>query len=374
MLRIVRGVCRARTTSPTSCAPTRAARALAAFALATLALVTAGATAAEPASGIPATGAAGVDTSAAAQPAPAYPLQVGHPAWVDVSVATLWRSPSSPRPVDRPALTYPVQVRRWLADMSLTQRRGLWHRADTDAVLGERARVVALRPGWAKVVVPDQPTPLDRRGYPGWVPRRQITARPPADSTQRVTVVHRTAWLRSDDASADRRLEVSFGTRLPYLGVADGWVRVAMPRGGVRRVAESAVSVHRPGDPALPATRADIVRSATMFKGLPYLWGGLTGFGFDCSGLTWMDYRVHGITIPRDARPQSMSGTPVRVGQRRPGDLLFYATDGVVHHVSMYVGHGMMVHAPHTGSSVQVIPVATPAYQREYAGARRYLR
>lgn len=116
------------------------------------------------------------------------------------------------------------------------------------------------------------------------------------------------------------------------------------------------------------------MRAATMFVDLPYLWSGLSGFGFDCSGLTWLDYRTHGMVIPRDARPQSMSGTVVRAGNLRKADLLFYATDGVVHHVSMYIGDGKMVHAPRTGSTVQVIPKNTWAYAREYAGARRYLR
>jgi len=58
----------------------------------------------------------------------------------------------------------------------------------------------------------------------------------------------------------------------------------------------------------------------------------------------------------------------------RRGDLMFYATDGRVHHVSMYVGRGRMVHAPGTGQSVEVVATSTPAYRSEYAGARRYLR
>lgn len=296
-------------------------------------------------------------------------LRVGHPAWVTVSVATVWRSRTSPHRVDRPALAHPVRIRRWLSRMSLDQRRSLGGRADTQAILGERVRVVALRPGWARVVVPDQPSQLDRRGYPGWVPVRQLTAKTPAHSARRVTVTARLTYLRSDDAAADRRLEVSYGTRLRYLGRAGRWVRVALPSGAVRRVRAAAVSVHRPGEPALPATRRDLVRAATMFVGLPYLWSGLTGFGFDCSGLTWLDYRTHGIVIPRDARPQSMSGTVVRAGKRRKGDLIFYATNGIVHHVTMYIGHGRVVQAPHTGSSTQVTPVA----RYEYAGTRRYL-
>ena len=140
--------------------------------------------------------------------------------------------------------------------------------------------------------------------------------------------------------------------------------------GVVRRVLRSAVVLHLPGEPALPPSNDSLVDTAMSFVGLPYLWAGLSGFGLDCSGLTWLDYRVHGITIPRDALPGSRSGTPVT--QPRPGDLMFYATDGLVHHVSMYVGNGTMVHAPRTGSRVQVIATSRPAYSSEYAGARRY--
>ena len=143
------------------------------------------------------------------------------------------------------------------------------------------------------------------------------------------------------------------------------------PGGVPARLSRSAVAVHPDGEPALPPTRASVVRTATMFRGLPYLWSGTSGFGLDCSGLTSLDYRVHGITIPRDSSPQSENGTAV--AHPRPGDLRFYATDGNVHHVSMYLGHGRMVHSPGTGQTVEVIATSTPGYAEEYAGARRYL-
>jgi cell wall-associated NlpC family hydrolase len=222
------------------------------------------------------------------------------------------------------------------------------------------------------VVVPSQPSQLDDRGYPGCVPRRQITARPPVSSARRATVVVRTAWLRTDRPDAARVLQISFGTLLPVVGLTDRYVRVATPDGVVRRVSRSAVVLHQAGEPALAASRSSLVGTARSFLGLSYLWAGLSGFGLDCSGLTWLDYRVHGITIPRDALPQSRRGTPV-IGLRR-GDLMFYATDGRVHHVSMYVGNGKMIHAPGTGQRVQIVATSTPAYSSEYVGARRYLR
>lgn len=298
-------------------------------------------------------------------------LGVGRDAWVAVSVATLWRSPDSPRAVDAPALTRPVHMEQWLSGMSLAERRGLYHRADTQALLGDRVRVVGLKPDWAKVVVPSQPSQLDARGYPGWVPRRQLTAVTPSASPRRATVVTRTTWLRTDRADGRRLFRISFGTRLRVRGTTGDSVRVVSPTGAVRRLAKSAVVVHDRSDPALAPGRRSLVRTARSFLGLPYLWAGLSGFGLDCSGLTWLDYRVHGIQIPRDALPQSQHGARVRTP--RPGDLMFYAANETVHHVSMYVGGGRMIHAPGTGQSVQVIPTSTPAYRSEYAGARRYL-
>jgi gamma-D-glutamyl-L-lysine dipeptidyl-peptidase len=301
-------------------------------------------------------------------------LSVGRAAWVSVSVATVWRSPRAPRPVDAPALAHPAAIETWLSEMTLAQRRDLNGRADTQALLGDRVLVLGLPtkwPGWARVAVPSQPSPRDGRGYPGWVPRRQLTARTPAPSSREATVVVRTAWLRKDEPDPTPLFRVSFGTDLGVVGETARFVRVVTPARSVRRLARSAVILHDVGQPALAPGRASLVGTAKLFVGLPYLWAGASGFGLDCSGLTWLDYRVHGITIPRDALPQSRHGTVVR--QPRRGDLMFYAASGLVHHVSMYAGDGRMVHSPGTGQRVEVIPTSTPSYASQYVGSRRYL-
>jgi cell wall-associated NlpC family hydrolase len=298
-------------------------------------------------------------------------IAAGHSAWVSVSVARLWNSPTAPWSVDKPALTAPVHFRAWLARMSLSQRRALDLRSQTEALYGDRVVVVRTRPGWARVVVPSQPSEKDRRGYPGWVPLRQLTATSPRQTPQVATVVARTAWLRSDDAAARRSVEISFGTDLSVVGTVPGYVRVLTPRGAVRRLAARTAVVHARGTAALAPSAAGVVRTARSFLGLQYLWGGLSGFGLDCSGLTWLDYRAHGIRIPRDALPQSRSGRAI--SRPGPGDLLFYAHRGLVHHVSMYLGGGRMIHAPRTGQPVQVTAFSAPPLRAEYVGARRYL-
>ncbi|WP_344135385.1 C40 family peptidase [Pedococcus bigeumensis] len=258
--------------------------------------------------------------------------------------------------------------------MSLADRRGLQGRADSQALLGDRVQVTTIRGTWAHVVVPDQPTPLDRRGYPGWVPVRQLVAEAPPSKLESATVVARTSWLRADSSAAGRLVEVSYGTRLPVLGRRDGWLRVGLPGGLVRRIDPASVIQHAVGTPARSPT-SSVVASAKSFTGLPYLWAGRSGFGVDCSGLTSLVFRVHGIVIARDADAQALGGRRVASGDLSPGDLLFYATStGYVHHVSMYAGSGLMVQAPATGQTVQTIPMSTPKYAAQFAGARRYLR
>jgi cell wall-associated NlpC family hydrolase len=327
-------------------------------------------------SGNPATSATagrtgGATPSSVSSSSAAPTLEVGRAAWVSVSVATLWRTSGSPRPVDSPALRHPAEIRRWLADMSLAQRRDLNGRADTQALLGDRVVVLRLpanRPAWARVAVPSQPSPLNPTGYPGWVPRRQLAAVAPSTTEQVATVLRRTTWLLSDSADPSRLFPVSVGTSLPVVGAGTTYVRVSTPGGFVRRLPRTAVVVHARGTPALTPTRSSVVTTAERFVGLAYLWAGASGFGVDCSGLTWLTYRLHGIRIPRDAAPQSRHGT--RAAPPRRGDLRFYATDGLVHHVSMYVGNGQMVHSPATGQRVVVVPVSTVA---GYVGSRRYL-
>ncbi|MHB8985553.1 MAG: C40 family peptidase, partial [Eubacteriales bacterium] len=109
--------------------------------------------------------------------------------------------------------------------------------------------------------------------------------------------------------------------------------------------------------------------------GLPYLWGGTSSYGFDCSGFTFRILQSQGLSIPRDADEQAREGVPVVKENLRPGDLLFFAAKegrGQIHHVGIYSGGGRMVHAPDSSSSVREEEYDAGAYGEEYWGARRY--
>ncbi|MDQ1495772.1 MAG: gamma-D-glutamyl-L-lysine dipeptidyl-peptidase [Actinomycetota bacterium] len=305
-------------------------------------------------------------------PAPPAPPALPATAYVDVSVATLWHSPGSPRAVDAAALRQPAGVRTWLGAMSTTQRRALNGLVDSQLLLGERVVVDKRQGTWAHVVVPDQPTPLDGRGYPGWIPLVQLAFETPAQTGRDAVVVRPTAWVYAADG-VTRLVEVSMGTRLRSAASDAVWVHVLLPDGRVAQLRAGDVAVAGTGGAALPASSADVVRTAQLFAGLPYLWGGTSGFGFDCSGFTHLVYAMRGVTIPRDADAQARAGVAVARADLQPGDLVFFAHNGLVHHVGIYVGNNMMLNSLQTGSPVELSALSAQPFASEYSGARRYL-
>jgi cell wall-associated NlpC family hydrolase len=287
-------------------------------------------------------------------PTRAPSIAAGSEAWVSVNVATGWHAAASPRAVDASALSSPARIRDWLAALTREQQAALIGLMDTQMLLGERVVVVSVAGGWANVVVPDQPSPLDARGYPVWVPLVQLAALapPPPLANTEATVVKPTTWLRND--SDEAITELSFATRLPVLGSDETRVQVGLPGGSSGWVDDSAVVVTATGAVALPQTGDSIVESARAFIGLRYLWSGTSGFGFDCSGLVHIVYRAHGIVLPRDADAQALVGSAVSKPALQPGDLVFLARGGAVHHVAIYAGGGQLIDAPDIAQPVRV--------------------
>jgi cell wall-associated NlpC family hydrolase len=282
-------------------------------------------------------------------------LEPGQRATIDVAVATLWKAPGIYRAIDRPSVTNPVEPIAWSKNLASTASR-VWldSHVQTQALYGQTVRVLERRGGWVKVAVVDEPDPQDPHGYPGWLPASQLTTG--FDGRGRyVVAVSRNAPL----IVHGRTLMLSYGTRLPLVRWSGDFAVVRTPDG---------VGNLSGADDPLRYSAASIVAQAERFVGVRYLWGGLSAWGFDCSGLVWDVYRAHGMTIPRDADPQFRHGAPVALDALRPGDLLFYGTQSYVHHVAIYAGRGRMVEAPDSAHSVRVVPVR----RGELVGARRY--
>ena len=123
--------------------------------------------------------------------------------------------------------------------------------------------------------------------------------------------------------------------------------------------------------------RKEIVKTARRFIGLPYQWGGSSpDHGFDCSGLTMVVYRINGLNLPRTSKEQYRAGIPIKKGQLKSGDLVFFTTSKRkrVSHVGIYTGDNTFIHAPGKGRRICAASLSKRYFKTRYAGARTYVR
>lgn len=111
-----------------------------------------------------------------------------------------------------------------------------------------------------------------------------------------------------------------------------------------------------------------VIYTAMQYIGVPYLWGGASPSGFDCSGLVMYVFAQHGVKLPHYSGYQFKMGTPIPVQDLQPGDCVFFGHP--VHHVGIYAGGGYFIHAPRTGDFVRLTLLREKT--KTYAGARRF--
>jgi len=120
-------------------------------------------------------------------------------------------------------------------------------------------------------------------------------------------------------------------------------------------------------------TGIEIVKVALSQLGKPYVYGGNTPSGFDCSGLVQYSHSRVGVTTPRVAYQQFHHSRPVKISELRAGDLVFFRLSAYkVNHVGIYMGQGFFIHSPSPGKTVSVKNLRHPFWQERMLGAGRY--
>lgn len=120
------------------------------------------------------------------------------------------------------------------------------------------------------------------------------------------------------------------------------------------------------------AKAQQVIDTAAKYLGVPYLWGGTTPSGFDCSGFVQYVLRENGINITRTTYTQwDNDGVYVTRNQLQPGDLVYFGSSSAPHHVGMYVGNGMYIHAPSTGD---VVKYSSLDSRSDFCGGKRVIQ
>jgi cell wall-associated NlpC family hydrolase len=136
---------------------------------------------------------------------------------------------------------------------------------------------------------------------------------------------------------------------------------------GQAALAQTVTATPSPTIAPPPARYGGVVGIAMRYLGTPYVWGGASPGGFDCSGFVMYVFGQIGVSLPHNAAAQYGYGSPVSQDSLQPGDLVFF--DGLGH-VGIYVGGGSFIHSPHTGDVVKISSM-TGWYASSYVGARR---
>lgn len=200
----------------------------------------------------------------------------------------------------------------------------------TQLLLGETVRVLDEADRWLRIRA-------DHDGYEGWVGRSQITDVPPADHL---------AWAHHPE----RR-------RSPYQAyrVGNGMDGLTVPAGAF--VVETPVGIELPSGgwdahrERFSLKEHAILDTALNFRGTPYLWGGRTDTGIDCSGFVQLVFELHGYALPRDAWQQRAFApwAPMDITESEAGDILYFSYDGTgTQHVGFHLGEGLLLHASAT--------------------------
>jgi gamma-D-glutamyl-L-lysine dipeptidyl-peptidase len=240
----------------------------------------------------------------------------------------------------------------------------------SQAILGSNVVVLEKHHKWAKVRTNDQ--------YTGWMPLRDLRkSNPPYGTPGHVVQVNNlfaNVYRETDVTEHQPVITVPFETHLEAIDDAPGnnqrWLEVRLPDERTAWIQRSDV-VRDPKSLSIDES----IELAKRFLGLPYLWGGRSSFGYDCSGFTQMLVRRRGIIMPRDADLQA-AWSGMQVIDRKDlqaGDLLFFgsAPDKITH-TAMFIGNGEFIHATtHSNPVIQISRLDDQPWTRILVACRR---
>jgi cell wall-associated NlpC family hydrolase len=206
----------------------------------------------------------------------------------------------------------------------------------SQSLLGQELQVIQEKGDWLQVRTPDQ--------HVGWMARDSARPSAPPQRTAQVSSIFANVYRETDVTEHQPLLTLAFEGKVNVAGEDGRWVKLRLPDGGEGWIQR--------GDVAFDAkvlTISESIELAKRFLGLPYLWGGSSSFGYDCSGFTQMLVRSRGIVMPRDADLQAAWSGLIAVDRKhlRAGDLLFFGDSPKKNYSHRDVYRQRQVHSQH---------------------------
>jgi SH3-like domain-containing protein len=240
----------------------------------------------------------------------------------------------------------------------------------SQALLGSPVLILKDKDGWILVQTPDH--------YIGWTESTSVAAMTSGEMAEwkhsdRVITLENSGWIYSSSGGSGITGDYVAGCILVRESVTNGFTKVRYPDGREGYIHSGAVTDFNIWKANAACTGANLAKTASSFTGLPYLWGGSSSKGVDCSGFSQQVYYLNGVILLRDASLQALHGTVVDIsqgyGKLEQGDLLFFGTKQNskphVTHVAIYKGDTEYIH-----SSGRVMINSLDSTRINYSGFR----
>jgi hypothetical protein len=242
----------------------------------------------------------------------------------------------------------------------------------TQAIFATEVEIIKEKEGWYKIRIPIQ------QDYEGWLEKEKVFIGSPPENPLGRLIVHKhlTELKDAPAGKAFKIMDLVLNTRLWAVARQGGWYAVQLPGGWTAWVEAAAVSWEKPRAAGEEATGEQILDLARSFLGVPYLWGGLSPAGFDCSGLVYTVYALSGYYLHRDCNLQlQYDGIPVDLTKIRPGDLLYFYEDAAEKptHVGIYEANQLFINASSKQNSVTRYSLQENNWSHKISGIKRIL-
>ena len=253
----------------------------------------------------------------------------------------------------------------------------------TQCVYGDVIRIEEEEGWWYRVKVGPHPE------LEGWMHKAALTMLSPRSLYVQERGIA-TIVIRNDLSRIfiwpSSTIDIAMGTELPFIGESGQWYLVRLPSNDIGRIARDAVNPSIAEQPLIQSKqdtlqivswdtheqRRSIVDTAHEFLGIVYVWGGTTPKGFDCSGLSYLVYKLNGIELPRVSWLQfrDRASTKIKKAQLEQGDLVFFETyKKGASHVGIYIGENRFIHAS-PSKGVTISDLNEPYFRARYVGSK----